>query len=146
MFKAILKFSEGLIIGAVGGYIAGLLCAPKSGRQLRAEISEQSEQLYEQASRTFDDLADTAAHTVHDMQSRAADTVHDIQSKATDTVHNMQSKTTYAVQDLQLKGEQLIRKAAINARNTGKRVADKFDSAFTQAVNSLVDENEIIGG
>jgi gas vesicle protein len=91
MFKAIFRFVEGLMIGVAGGYVAGLLCAPKTGKELRAEISEQS----------------------HDLQCR---------------------------------GEELVRKAAVNVRSTGKRVADKFDAAMTHAVNSLVDENEIIGG
>lgn len=135
MFKAIFKFSEGLILGAIGGYVAGLLFAPKTGRQLRAEISEQSEQLYEQAAQKFDDLADVTAYKMQDVRLKAADAVHDVQSK-----------TSHAMQDLQVRGEQLIQKAATSVSDTRKRIVDKLDAAMNQAANSLVDDNEIIGG
>jgi gas vesicle protein len=146
MFKAIFKFSEGLILGAIGGYVAGLLLAPKTGRQLRAEISEQSEQLYEQAAQRFDDLADATAYKMQDVRSKAAHTARDLQLKASDAVHDVQSKTSHAMQDLQVRGEQLIQKAAISVSDTRKRIVDKLDAAMNQAANSLVDDNEISGG
>jgi gas vesicle protein len=146
MFKAIFKFSEGLILGAIGGYVAGLLLAPKTGKELRAEISEHSEQLYEQASQKFDDLADATAYKMHDVRSKAANTVHDIQSRAADAVHDVQSKTSHAVQDLQSRSEQLIHKASSSVRDTKKLIADKLDAAMTKAANSLTDDNDIIGG
>lgn len=124
MIKAILKFLEGLVVGSIAGYVAGLLSAPKTGKQLRKEISDHSEQLCKQAYDTLDDLADTTANTVHDLQSK--------------TVHGMH--------DIETKGEQLLKNAALNVREAGKKVANKFDTAMTHAANALVDENEIIGG
>ncbi len=124
MFKAISRFIEGLFIGSLAGYIAGLLSAPKTGKELRKQVSEQSEELYKQASDTLEDIRGKAAHTMQDIQDKAAHTM----------------------QDIQVKGEDLVKKTALNMRETGKKVSSKFDTVVTHAANALVDDNEIIGG
>jgi gas vesicle protein len=113
MFKAISRFIEGLFIGSLAGYIAGLLSAPKTGKELRKQISEESEELYKHAS---------------------------------DTIGDIRGKTAHTMQDIQVKGEDMVKKAASNIRETSKKMSSKFDAAVTHAANSLVDDNEIIGG
>jgi gas vesicle protein len=65
------RFFEGLFVGGVIGFLAGLLYAPKPGSELRRELVDQSDDLYRQASTQLTDLKDRTGATLQDLQSRS---------------------------------------------------------------------------
>ena len=64
------KFFTGFLVGGAIGALAGILLAPKSGEETRAQIAE----------------------TAKEMTRRADETVKELQSKADDVVSEMQKK------------------------------------------------------
>jgi gas vesicle protein len=51
--KTTRKFALGAIIAAVAGYIAGLLTAPKSGKETRKDIKDTTEKTVHEAEKDF---------------------------------------------------------------------------------------------
>jgi gas vesicle protein len=89
MTKRTTKFALGAIFAAVGGYIAGILTAPKSGKETRKDIHDaavkakkeaetQLKSLYIELSKLIDDGKERAKK----MQSKAKKEVHDAIEKA----------------------------------------------------------------
>lgn len=54
------KFPFGALIGAVAGLIAGVLTAPKSGKETRQDIMDKAEELKSKASKAADDTKHAA--------------------------------------------------------------------------------------
>ncbi len=64
------KFLTGFIIGGAIGAIAGVLLAPKSGEETRAQLSK-----------TAKETAKRTKETVEEIQNKADDVVSDLQKK-----------------------------------------------------------------
>jgi len=64
------RFFEGLLLGGIMGFLGGILFAPKSGRELRRELAEGSDELYKNASSSISDLKDRGQQAVQDLQTR----------------------------------------------------------------------------
>ncbi len=73
------KFLTGMIIGGAIGAIAGILLAPKSGEETRAELCESTK-----------DLLKRADETVKEIQNKADDVVSDIQKKGEEIQNKIQ--------------------------------------------------------
>lgn len=58
------KVAVGAVVGALVGIAAGVLTAPKSGRETRDEIANKAGELKEQALGKKDDLLDKTDETV----------------------------------------------------------------------------------
>lgn len=56
-------FVKGFIVGSIFGSILALVMAPKSGREFREELGEESGKLYERAKKDFENARKAAAHT-----------------------------------------------------------------------------------
>jgi gas vesicle protein len=65
------RFFEGLFVGGLLGFLAGLLYAPKPGSQLRRELADQSDELYRQASTGLTDLRDRTGAQIGDLHQRS---------------------------------------------------------------------------
>ncbi|MBX9571630.1 MAG: YtxH domain-containing protein [Candidatus Obscuribacterales bacterium] len=64
------RFLEGLLLGGILGFLGGILFAPKSGKELRRELAEGSDELYKNASTGISDFKDRGQQAVQDLQSR----------------------------------------------------------------------------
>ena len=64
------RFIEGLLLGGALGFIGGILFAPKSGRELRRELAENSDEIYKTASGSISDLKDRGQQAVQDFQTK----------------------------------------------------------------------------
>ena len=64
-----MTFLFGVVVGALAGAGVALLLAPKSGAELRSDLSESVGSLKETASRRMRDLKDRASATWSDVQS-----------------------------------------------------------------------------
>ena len=63
-------FGLGLLAGVVGGIVAGVLYAPKSGEETRRELKETAEKLYEEHSPAINDAKKQAMENVDLMKYR----------------------------------------------------------------------------
>jgi len=72
------KFAAGTIFGAIIGLAAGILTAPKSGKETRADLKLKAEDMKNKATDVMDDVKDTATKTAEDMKNKATDVVEDV--------------------------------------------------------------------
>jgi len=66
-------FFKGLLIGGLAGGLAGILFAPKSGRQMRRAIKEKGEDALKTSREFCSDVQDKTKHLLGEVQDRASD-------------------------------------------------------------------------
>jgi gas vesicle protein len=66
-------FLKGLLIGSVGGALAGLLLAPKSGKKLRSELKEKGSDVLEDTREFCQEAQKKACCAFEDTVDRLAD-------------------------------------------------------------------------
>lgn len=67
------KFALGAIIGAAAGLVAGVLTAPKSGKETRADIKAKAEELKTDADKKLKDAKKSGEKMVNEGQHMAGD-------------------------------------------------------------------------
>ena len=70
------KLALGALVGAAAGFVTGILTAPKSGKETRADLKQKAEEVKSKAEKTVNDTRKTVEKTVDDYRdrvSRAAD-------------------------------------------------------------------------
>lgn len=67
------KFALGAIIGAAAGVVAGILTAPKSGKETRADIKRKAGELKEEAAEQTERVKEQAGKVVSGARSTAED-------------------------------------------------------------------------
>lgn len=90
------RFFEGLFFGGVIGFLAGLLYAPKPGRELRKDLAAGSDDLYRQASTQLTDLKEKTGVTLQELQSRSDQVI----KNATAQVQETRDQITSKIQDM----------------------------------------------
>src|SRR5690349_22200330 len=91
------SFVMGLLTGTVLGAGLGMLFAPKSGSELRNQLSEQAGNLKNQAGEWAErgrDMYNQAADKGRDMYNQAADKGRDAYNQARDAVNRGDRKST----------------------------------------------------
>jgi gas vesicle protein len=78
------KFAAGTIFGAIVGLAAGILTAPKSGKETRADLKLKAEDMKNKATDVMDDVKDTATKRADDIKNKATDVVEDVKDNALD--------------------------------------------------------------
>lgn len=83
------KFGVGILVGAVAGVLAGLLTAPKSGKETREDIKNKAKDVKGSAERKLKDahkelghLSDEAKSKAKELQGKAKDEMHELSAKA----------------------------------------------------------------
>lgn len=74
------KFLTGFAIGGAVGAIAGILLAPKSGKETREDLVNASKEIYSKAE-----------GTVKDIQTKADDVISELQQKGENIISNVQN-------------------------------------------------------
>lgn len=90
------RFFEGLFVGGIIGFLAGLLYAPKPGSQLRRELADHGDEIYKQASTQLGDLKERSNATLQDLQSRSDQMLR----SATAQVQETRDQITAKIQDM----------------------------------------------
>lgn len=100
------KFLEGLLLGGVLGFIGGILFAPKSGKELRKDLAEGSDELYRQASGSISDFKDRGQQAVQDFQNRsdavlkqATQQLQETRDQLTQKIQEMSGKNKVSLQE-----------------------------------------------
>jgi gas vesicle protein len=76
-------FFKGFVIGGIIGTIVGLLLAPKSGKELRAELSGESEKFLGKAREDLDHAKKAAVHTYESSRDKIVEKLHKDQTVST---------------------------------------------------------------
>ncbi len=84
-------FLKGFVIGGFAGALAGILFAPKSGKELRADIKEKgnevlkdSQQIYEEATEKAKAIVDEAKRRAEELKKEADRRLSEARQKAKD--------------------------------------------------------------
>lgn len=94
------RFLEGLLLGGALGFIGGILFAPKSGKELRKDLADGSDELYRQASTSVSDFKDRGQQAVQDFQTRS----DAVLKQATQQLQETRDQLTQKVQELGKQG------------------------------------------
>ncbi len=86
------RFFEGLCVGGLLGFLFGILWAPKSGAELRKQISNSSDELYKQASSTLSDLKDRTDQALQDFQHKSDAVLKQAQTHVQETRDQLTAK------------------------------------------------------
>ena len=122
--SAVKSVAIGASIAAVAGYVAGILTAPKSGKQTRKDISRAAKKNIKRGEKEYQKLHKEVEAIVADVKAKS--------SKATD-------KTTKELNDLVTKAKDTKTKVAdvINAVKNGEAEDKELKKAVTEATKAL---------
>ena len=70
-------FFKGLLIGSLGGALAGLLLAPKAGKKLREDIADNGSEALKDGKEFYFDAYKKAKSTLEDTMERLEDVCKD---------------------------------------------------------------------
>lgn len=88
------KFAVGTVIAAVAGYLAGILTAPKSGKETRSDIKEKATETYTAAEKELKKL-----HTeLGDLITEASEAVSKLKGKSKKELDDVIAKSETAKQ------------------------------------------------
>jgi gas vesicle protein len=77
-------FFRGVLIGSLLGALAGILLAPKSGKELRSELMEKGEGAFQKAKRTYSDARGKAQAILEDAIRRAEELKREAERQITE--------------------------------------------------------------
>jgi len=82
------NLSKGLLIGFLAGgtigAITALLLAPKSGKELRADIKQKSEEYFDEAEKYLAEAKDKARDLINEGKKKSERIIHDAKLKSDD--------------------------------------------------------------
>lgn len=79
--RSVVTFGAGAVVGAV----AGVLLAPQSGEQTRAQLASRLDDLLRRVRASSDDLRHDVEHAVDEARDQAKDVAHDVSAAADQT-------------------------------------------------------------
>ena len=101
------SFALGLILGGIVGAAVGLLIAPRSGAETRAEIGERSEALRLRAEEMAATMVERTAPAVAGVRDRVAPTVEEVRGRVAPAVTEVRERVTPAVEVVRERVEQV---------------------------------------
>jgi len=132
MSKHIDSYSKGFIIGAVVGgaigAITALLFAPKSGEELRRDITEKSSELYHKAGNLAQDASYELSNVINTGKRKAEDIIYSAREQADALIAN---------------AEQTIKDARTKITTTKNTVTDgmsNLKAATSAGIDTFKDE------
>lgn len=149
-------FVFGVILGTVVGGIAGLLLAPKSGRALQDDLSEQSNKIIEDVKTKTDDLKAQAQTKAEELRTQAEEKKEEATEKAKEVKAKAEEKKEEAADkaeekktETKKKADEVKSKQAEKKANKNVVTADDVDDeelkAQKGAIKSEVNDEDLKG-
>lgn len=102
----------GFVLGAIGGAAFTLLRTPRSGREIRGEISSQASRLTSRGQQSMGDAWQTAGKSADSAWQQAADVTKTAQQQASDAAGGLAESTQEQADDVAAAAEDAVSKAA----------------------------------
>lgn len=115
-------FLVGALLGGAAGAIAALLFAPKSGKELRQDIADRTE-----------DVVDKAQALFNKATGQVEEGLEDVVNEGRIRAENLMSNARHQAENLMSNAEQVLREAKNRAQKVGdaaKAGTDAFRSEF----------------
>ncbi len=109
------------LLGAAIGAVAALLYAPKSGREMRAQIADKAGEVKDSAG----EWGEKAIATAHDTVAHVAETTDQWKSKAVASAHETLNRAAGAADDLKEKAISATHNTLDRASNSLQSTGDK---------------------
>lgn len=111
-------FLSGLIAGGLVGGLAGLLFAPKSGRELRSDISDKGSEILEDTTELLENAKSKVAGIYSDVKHKAGNFIDD-------GIEKIES-LTHGAEDLVNQGKEKIEEGYAKVKDAVKSGSDAF--------------------
>jgi gas vesicle protein len=121
------KFALGAVIAAAAGYIAGILTAPKSGKETRSDIKNAAEQGVAEAERQLKKLHTELSAVINEAKTRGTE----LKGKAQEELE----KATSAAQVVKEKARELL--SAVHEGDADDKDLKKAIAEANKAVDHL---------
>jgi gas vesicle protein len=86
------SFFKGFVIGGILGAIAGVLLAPKSGRETREELGEEAEKIYSRTKSDFEHARKAAMKSFEEGRDKILEKLKDDEDSEDDSVQEEEVK------------------------------------------------------
>lgn len=127
------KVAIGALIAGVGGYLAGILTAPQSGKETREDIADKA-----------GDIKDDAGAQLQKAQDELADTLKEAQSKAGELKAKARAELNEAI--ARGKDAQVKSKAVLRAFKDGESDDPELNRAVKQAKQAQKNLSKFLKG
>ncbi len=84
-----LKVAGSIVAGAIVGFGAGLLLAPKSGKETRENVKDKAETVKDEIQLRYYEIKDKVVETAEKVQDEISDTKEDIKEKVIETAEKV---------------------------------------------------------
>lgn len=88
------KIALGALFGAVTGFVAGVLTAPKSGKETRTDIKDAAVKAKDTAASEAVKAKDIAEKKAHEVKAKAEEIFDDVKTKAQEVAEDVTEKAT----------------------------------------------------
>ncbi|MGL5917558.1 MAG: YtxH domain-containing protein [Culicoidibacterales bacterium] len=144
------KFLVGAFLGAAAGALAGVLLAPKSGKETREDLAEKAEEL---KTMTPEEIKEKAIEKAHEFKDIAVEKAEEMKEKAAHSLdgakEHLESIDFNEVrQSMEEKRHEIANKIKHSAENVGETLtADELASAspIVKTISEESDEEELQG-
>jgi gas vesicle protein len=85
-------FFKGFVIGGIIGAVAGILLAPKSGRETREDLGEEADKLYTQTKSDFEHARKAAMKSFEEGRDKILEKLKDEEHTVEETVEEVEDK------------------------------------------------------
>lgn len=120
-------FLIGFLAGGALGAVVALLTAPKSGRELRADIKLKSEEYLDEAEKYLTEAKDKARELINEGKKKSERIIHDARSKSEDILKDAEK----VFKDAKVKSTDVY--------NTGKEKLESESERIKSSVKAGLD-------
>lgn len=94
------KFALGALFGAAAGFVAGILTAPKSGKETRADLKVKADEAKKKADKMVADAKVKGEHMYGNVRSKADTAVKDAKETMSDYADRVKRAAVSAKEEL----------------------------------------------
>lgn len=102
--QSTLEFLGGIALGAAIGYVAGILSAPKAGRDLRHEIQTKGSDLCQNVKSSTEKGKDVLVHRVEVIECNIATKMQDLKGACASLSEKLDARLHHLVDEVHLPG------------------------------------------
>lgn len=122
------SFIGGLITGGILGGLAGILFAPKSGKKLRRDISDKSNEIAEETAHLIETAKKKSSKIIYEAKEKTEDLLEDVKRKIyriSNSAENLITHSWDKIDESASKFNNAVKSGADTLINSGKKIYNK---------------------